>query len=271
MGEKSMIRKLATAAAAGALALTGLAVFGAGTSGAATVITAGAGSHISCNTVKAKATIAPALKDNWVKSQHSGDSDAGFAAIPDTTFASNGPVAVAGKTSVSGCTGTAVQGANTATIKKITVTLTTDPAHPGLANPATCVALVNMAPPAPTDAQYLVSAQFKSGTKGFSIADMHVSNVALAAAGAGFNVSGGTITGSFAGGTSTTHVNVDGKTLTAFLSSSFFTTLTHSNAATAGKPCQASAKSKKGVWGLKAPKGISKIGVASGTFAADHS
>jgi hypothetical protein len=266
-----MIRRIATAATAGALALGGLAAFGLGSASAATVITAGAGSHLSCTTIKSKSTLSPALKDNWVKADHSSDTDTGFKNIPDTTFSSLGPETVNGKTSISGCTGTVVQGANSATVKKITVILSGDPAHPGLANPATCVALVNPAAPAPTDKKYVVDAAFKSGTKGFSIANMHATNVSLTGAGAGFDVGGGTITGSFAGGTSTTHANVDGKTLTAFLSSSYFTTLTHSNAATAGKPCQASAKLKKGVWSLKPPKGISKIGIASGTFHADHS
>jgi hypothetical protein len=266
-----MFRRIATAGVAGALALAGLAVFGVGTASAVTVITAGAGSHITCNTIKSKASLSPALKDNWVMADHSSDPNVAFRAIPNTTFAANGPETVSGKSSISGCTGTVVQGANSATVKKITVFLTGDPAHPGLANPATCTALVNPAPPAPTDKKYAIDAQFKSGTKGFSITDMHATNVSLNSAGAGFDVTGGTITGSFGGGTSTTHVNIDGKTLAAFVSSSFVTHLTSANAATAGKPCQASAKQKKGVWSLKAPKGVSKIGVASGTFQADHS
>ncbi len=267
-----MFRRIATAGVAGALALGGLAVFGVGAANAVTVITAGPGSHISCNTVKSKATIAPALKDNWVQADHSSDPDPAFRAIPNTTFSSLGPVTVAGKSSISGCTGTVVQGANTATVKKITVFLTGDPAHPGLANPATCAALVNPAPPAPTDKKYAIDAQFKSGTKGFSIADMHATNVSLTQAGVGFDVGGGTITGSFAGGTSTSHVNVDSKTITAFLSSSGLGhVVTSTNPSTGAKPCQASAKNKKGVWSLKPPKGITKIGVASGTFVADKS
>ena len=125
---------------------------------------------------------------------------------------------------------------------------------------------MNPPPPNPaTDAQYLVNAKYKSGTKGFSIADSNLSGVGIHNAGAGFDVNGGSIAGSFAGGTGNTHADADGKSITAFVSSSFYTHLTSANAKTGGKPCQASAKNKKGVWSLKAPKGIAKIGIASGT------
>ncbi len=182
---------------------------------------------------------------------------------------------MSGKTSISGCTGVVKQGSLTATVKKITVLLTTDPAHPGLANPATCVALVNMAPPAPTDAQYKLNAVYKSGTKGVTIADTNITDVSLGSSGAGFAVTGGTITGSFAGGTTHTQANVDSKTLTAFLSSSGLGHVVSStNPSVGAKPCQAAlkVKTKKGVStaSLKPPKGISKIGIASGSFTASR-
>jgi hypothetical protein len=275
-----MIRRIATAAAAGALALTGLAAFGAGAATAVTQITAGAGSSIHCNAVKAKAFISPALKDNWVQADHASDPNVAVRAIPDTTFASNGPTTVTGKVKISGCSGVVKQGSVTATVKKITAVLSTDPAHPGLANPATCTALVNMAPPAPTDAQYKFTLVYKSGTKGVTIADSNLSGVSLAAAGVGFQASGGTISGSFAGGSSTTQANIDGKTLTAFLSSSGLGHVVSStNPKDGAKPCQAALKLKAAKGGkhpkpaqasLKPPKGLFKIGIASGSFDASR-
>jgi hypothetical protein len=265
-----MVRRLLIAATAGAVALAGLAVAGAGTASAVTVITAGPGSHVTCSTLKAKASLTPALKDNWVKADHASDPDPVFAAIPDTSFASNGPVTVDSKTKATGCTGTVVQGANSAIVKKATLYLKTNPAHPGLPNPATCEALVNPGDPQPTDANYVVDVQWKSGTKGFTIADSHAVGVTLQNSGLGFAVGGGTITGSFAGGTSLTQANVDGKTLSAFLTASFYTHLTSTNyKTTAYKPCQAKlkGKNKKGVqtWSLKPPKGLNKIKIASGS------
>jgi hypothetical protein len=269
-----MIRRIAVAATAGALALGGLAAFGVGTASAAVVITAGSGSNITCTTIKAKAALAPALKDNWVKADHSGDSNTAFAAIPDTTFASNGPVTVTSTTKASTCSGTVTDGTNTATVKKATLVLKSNPADPGSGNPATCEALVNPAPPVGTpgdpggDASYIVDVTWASGTKGFSIAPTHAVGIGLQNSGAGFAVGGGTITGSFAGGSSTTQANVDAKTTTAFLSASFYTNLlapvTSANAGTK-RACQATAKQKKGVWSLKAPKGIKKIGIANGS------
>jgi len=266
-----MIRRIATATAAGALALGVLGVTGMGSAGAVVQITAGPGSHINCTTLSAKATLAPALTDAWVQSEHSSDTDAGFRAIPDnSSWVMNGPVSVSSKTKVSGCTGTVVQGSNSATVKKATLTLITDPAHPGLANPATCYALVNPAPPAPTDAQYIADVLWSSGTKGFTIAPSHATGVTLQPAGVGFAVGGGTISGSFAGGTSSTQANVDGKTAGAFVSSRFYTHLTSATAKSGGKPCQASAKNKKGVWSLKAPKGIAKIKIGDGSTQWDR-
>src|ERR1700675_2337855 len=58
MGEDRMIRRIATATAAGALALGVLAVTGMGSAGAVVTITAGPGSTIHCTTLKAKATLA---------------------------------------------------------------------------------------------------------------------------------------------------------------------------------------------------------------------
>lgn len=262
-----MIRKIAVAATAGALALGGLAAFGAGTAGAVTQVTAGAGSSITCTTIKAKATLSPALKDNWVKADHATDPDLAFRNIPDTTFASIGPVAVGATTKASTCSGT-ITGpgapAGGILVKKATLTLSGDPAFPGLSNPATCKALTHPAPPAPTDAKYKVTVAWSSGTKGFTIAPTTATGVGLQNAGVGFAIGGGTITGSFAGGSSTTQANVDAKTLGYFLTSAGFATY-DSTTAKVKHQCQAQAKSKKGVWSLKAPKGIAKIGVASGS------
>ncbi|HEY3725343.1 MAG TPA: hypothetical protein VGN59_18460 [Acidimicrobiia bacterium] len=262
-----MIRKLATAAAAGAIALSGLVAFGVGSASAASIqITATTGSHITCSAIKSKAVLSVALRDPWVQSDHSGDSDPSFAAIPDNnSWVLNGPVLVsAPKAKATSCTGTVTDGAgHTASVKEVDLALSTDPAHPGSPDPATCAGLV--APTGPSTAQFTTSITYKSATKGFTIAPTAGTGLVQSSEGAGFRINGGTLTGSFAGsGHSSTLANVDSKTLTAFLSSSALTPRTSANAGTKFA-CQASAKNKKGVWSLKAPKGITKLGIASGS------
>src|SRR6478736_6461422 len=80
-----MIRKIAMAGAAGAVALSGLAVLGGGTAGAGPiVITAGPGSSLDCNLAAATAKVKPALKDDWIKADHQSDPNAQVRALPNT-------------------------------------------------------------------------------------------------------------------------------------------------------------------------------------------
>jgi len=268
-----MIRKIATAGVAGAIALGGLAAFGVGTAGAANVaVTAGAGSHIKCTAFKSKATLSVALKDPWVKAQHTADPDAGFRAIPDnSSWVLNGPVTVsAPKGKATSCTGV-IKGAGGPAagiaVKDITLALQTDPAHPGPVTPATCanlIAPVDDGNPA-NDASFKITMSFKSGTKGYTINPTSGTGQKQSQSGLGFLIDGGTLTGSFAGGTAATQANADSKTVAAFLSSSAVTTKTSANGPTK-TACQASAKNKKGVWSLSAPKGLQKIGINGGSI-----
>ncbi len=89
-----------------------------------------------------------------------------------------------------------------------------------------------------------------------------------------FSVIGGTITGSFAGGTASTNSSPDLATIGAFLSSTELQPNlvgTGPGQVTDGGPCQPklTIKNKKGVESasLKAGKGIKAVGLASGTLA----
>ncbi len=265
-----MIRKTVIAASAGAVAVAGLAALGGGTAYAGKVtVTAGPGSSVSCS-ITGKAKISPALKDNWVKADHQDDANAAVRALPDTSFASNGPVSVSSKSSGT-CTGTATDGTNSTSVTAAKISLVTSPTNPGGTDPATCANLVAPDEENPSTARYNVSIKWKAAPN--KIADTTVTNAEISSAGGAFGVSGGTITGSFAGGTSNTSANPDGATIAAFLSSTAIQPkLVSSSNPSGGTPCQASLKAKAATdkkpatASLKAPKGVKKIGLASGSF-----
>jgi hypothetical protein len=260
-----MIRKFAVAAAAGAIALSGLAAFGGGVASAKTIkITAGAGSHVHCELAASTAKVKPALKDNWIASDHQDDSVAAVRAIPNTPFADNGPVTVKSKPTTQSCTGTFTDGVNSATPVSAKISLASDPLHPGGTDPASCANLIAPTGP-PSTARYNI--KIKWTATGGKVADTLVTDAAITSGGS-FSVGGGTISGSFAGGTSSTASNADAATVNLFLSSTQLQPKLVSSSQTNGGACQPSLQVKTTAKGttakLKKPKGIKTIGLAAG-------
>ena len=257
-----VMKRTLLVASAVALASTGLAVGGGSVASAAKpVITAGPGSSVTCS-ISAKVKVKPKLKDNWIAADHAGDPDPSVAALPDTQFADPGPVAVKAKAKSVSCSGTVTDGVNTAVVTQAKIDLVNNPSFPGSSDPATCAGLI--APETPSTARYDAYVKWKAS--GAKVNPTTISAQAIVNSGLGFAVTGGTVSGSFAGGTGTTQANVDGATLGYFLSSTALNPgLVTSATPITGKalPCQPSLKLKlkKGVptAKLKKPKGINKI------------
>jgi len=265
-----MIRRIALAGAAGALALGALAVSGIGGAGAAPIIVTNAtAANISC-TITASAKLAPALKNNWDQQQHEagdGESNPYVQAIPDTKFNTDGPNSVTSKAKSISCSGSATDGTNTATVTGLQVTLTNDqPAvdNPPLQDDNTCAGLLAGTAPGDTAATYKSDLKFK--TTGAKLAVAIVTGQALAPAGIGFGVTGGTFTGSLAGANGKTQGNLaNGDTLNQVTSPPASSSQPVPN----GTQCEASLKIKADKPGqpgtgsatLKAPKGLKKIAV----------
>ena len=206
-----MIRRLLVGASALAVAMTGLAAVSATTAGAKTItITAGPGSSINCN-ITASVKTNPALKNDWVQSQHSTDPVAAVAAIPDTVFASNGPVIISVK-GTGTCTGNVTDGVNTAAVTAIKFSLTNDPSHLGGTSEATCSSLVSGMPP--STAEYNTAISYVAAP-GFKVAPTTVTDQVIPPA--SFNITGGTVSGSFAGGTASASGVPDATTVGAVL------------------------------------------------------
>jgi hypothetical protein len=256
-----MFRRTLIAATTTALAVGGM-VGGAAVSASAktSVITATSG-NVNCS-ITAKAKLSPSLKNNWMKSDHQTDPNPAVRAIPDTVFASNGPVTVTSKAKTVSCTGTASQGSITATVTGAKISLTNDPAHPGGTSPATCTALLTNNPP--STAKYISTIKWKA--TGAKLTDTTVTDSTIAPSGLGFAITGGTITGSFAGGSSNSQANVDGATITAITAGPTSSTSPDNGPCQPRVKAKAASGSKPASASLKAPKGLKKIGIPNGTF-----
>jgi hypothetical protein len=261
-----MIRKLALAAAAGALALGGLAAVGPTASAAPPTINAATSASVNCS-FTAKAKIAPALKSNWVQSQHQlpGETNALVRAIPDTKFSTDGPGNVSSKAKSTACTGTITQGAVTATVTSVKIDLVQFTAAvdaPPLQVDNTCDALLAGTQPGDTAATYRSTVKIKAS--GAKVTDTVItgSTISPATPDLGFKIEGGTITGSLAGGNSKALAFIDSATLAAFgAAPASSTTPTPSS-----NKCQATLKIKGGAHpsaSLKPPKGLKKIAVGN--------
>jgi hypothetical protein len=234
----------------------------------APTIIAGPGSSASCTT-NATAKLSPALKNDWNASP--SDSVPAVAALPQTTFASNGPVTTTAKGNGT-CSGTATDGVNTAAIvgvKKITVA--TDPAHPGSSSEASCANLISSAA-AGTAGEFNTTIEWiGSGAK---IANTVVTDSLLSASLSppGFVFSGGTITGSFAGG-SVSSLSPVTAALIAEVGQAQETGAQAQAGTYASLGCEPTIKLKtngKGVTSasLKPPKGLKSIVVTGGSLSA---
>ncbi|HVA05783.1 MAG TPA: hypothetical protein VNG12_03475 [Acidimicrobiales bacterium] len=259
-----MFRKITVVVAGLAVATGGLVAATAGVSGASpkpTVI-AGPGSNISCN-VTAKVKVTPSLKNNWIQSQHATDPDAAVRNIVDTTFAANGPVIVSAKGSGT-CTGTVTDGVNTLTVTGVKFSLTNDPAHLGSSTPATCTSLVTGIPPSTAEYNTNISYTAVGGKVAPTIGTDQVIPPAS------FSIAGGTLSGSFAGGTAATTGVPDSTTVGAVLQAPASSTAP----VPAFPQCEASIKIKPATAKhgetatLKAPKGLKKVAIVSGSTLA---
>lgn len=265
-----MIRRIALAGVAGALALGGLAATGIGTAGAASVtITTATAANISC-TITAKAKIAPPLKNNWDKEQHEaadGETNAQVSAIPDTKFSSDLTNSVSSKSKSIACTGTATNGTATATITGVKITLGSGtPAvdNPPLQVPNTCSGLLAGTQPGDTAATYNTTITFKTAA-GVKLAPATTTGQTITPAGVGFAVAGGSVGGSLAGGNGKTQANISDSTTIPAITAAPAT----STAPTPNKTCEANLKIKGGnapSASLKGPKGLKKISIGQSSL-----
>jgi len=218
--------KLVTSAAALAIGVSGMVgIVGLASTPAfagATVVTAGAGSSVSCD-ITAGAKLNPGLKNDWAKaSGDSGAEGAAFDSVPTTVFSTTptyppGEVTTAKGSSYAagvanpsaGCSGSATDGVHTASIigiKKLTLASDSQSIPPGggPTSSATCAAFLTDAALGDTGT-FTSTIEWTSGTVGDAIASTTISGLTLSSGSSGgeaaFIFSGGTITGSFAGGT----------------------------------------------------------------------
>jgi hypothetical protein len=261
-----MIRRIALAGAAGALALGALAASGIGSAGAAVpTITTATSANISCG-ITAKVKISPALKNNWDQQAHEaadGETNTDVQAIPDTKFNTDGPGTTSAKSKSISCTGTATDGTNIATITAIKVTLgngTPAVDNPPLQDDNTCAGLLAGTQPGDVGATYSSIITFKAS--GAKLASTTVNNSNLGISGVGFALTGGTITGSLAGGNGKTQAYINDTTTLPAIGASPAT----SAAPTPNRTCEANLKIKTGTHhaaSLKGPKGLKKIGIGA--------
>ncbi len=271
MGLNGTMRTLIVGGSAAVLGVSGLAAVTGGVAGAAkptiTHVTSGS---VTC-AMTAKAKIAPKLKNNWAHSAHSGDSNPAVVALPDTTFADPSTVVVSAKGKTLSCSGNVSDGVNTASVLAIKITLTQVSGavdNPPLSPGATCVNLLSGTSEEDTAATYREDLKFK--TSGAKLAETSIAGTTITPGGGlGFIIDGGTITGSFASGSSSSQAYIDGDTLASVTAP----------AATSADPvppgrCEASLKlkEKKGVptAKLKSPKGLNKIVVGDNLLAPNN-
>jgi hypothetical protein len=256
-----MFRRTLIAAATTALAVGGLVGGSAVEASAKTPLITATSGNVNCS-ITAKVKLSPSLKNNWVQSEHSSDPNAAVRAIPNTTFAQNGPVLTTAKAKSVSCSGTASQGSVTATVTGAKISLANDPAHPGGTSPATCTALLTNNPP--STAQYISTIKWKA--TGAKLADTTITGSTIAPSGLGFAVTGGTVTGSFAGGSSNSQANVDGATITAITAGPPSSSSPDNGPCHARLKLKAATSKKPASASLKNPKGLKKIGIPSGTL-----
>ncbi len=198
----------------------------------------------------------------------SGGYGAVIAALPDTQFAQLGGTSTTTAKSKGACTGTVTgpEGTMTATKVKIGLATTTQAIdNPPLNNNggSTCVGLLAGTAGEDVAATYTSTVTLKGS--GAKLATFNIVGSSVAPAGLGFAVTGGTPDGVGAGTTGVSQANVDFDTIVAVTEGA--------PTSAAPKPvgkCQPTLKlkTKKGVptAALKAPKGLNKLTIGSGTF-----
>lgn len=259
-----MFRKIVLTASAAALVAAGLGVSsGSSAFAAKPTITANTGSSVHCD-ITASVKLNPPLRDNWIKADHAGDANTFVKNLPNTTYAPAAPEHVTVK-GAGTCTGTVTQdgGAHTYAVTKVKVGLVDEAAFP-TTDPGTCKGLF-VDDMVPSVARYKVTLSYTSPT-----AKVVATTVTHAEITATFGVENGTITGSFAGGTSAAQGIPDAHTLSVYADENFDGPGTGPKSATstsqaAPNECQAGLKVKTTGATLKAPKGFKKITMVAGS------
>jgi hypothetical protein len=221
----------------------------------------GPGSNVTCTGLKAKALINPPLKQNWLKSEHSSDPNPAWQAAPDTAFATVSATTTTTATGKAKCTGTVTDGTNTATVSKVAFSASStsnnavDPTFGQTM--ATCSGLATEN----GTNTFQTTVTFTSKTATIPPITITSSlNTLIDSHGAGFDLIAQSATGVTGTISGDTKAYVDAKTVTAIASSPPSSTSAPKN------ECEPSAKVKKGVLVLKAPKGLAKIKVGNGVF-----
>ena len=264
-----MIKTVIKSTLAASLVAGGLFALTAGPASAATIkVTAGSGSSISCS-ITATAKLKPALKNDWVASQHSTDPQAVIAALPNTTFASASPAATSGK-GLGTCTGTATDGVNTLPVTGVSFKISTDPANPGV-GPATCASLLTGG-----TAKYVITIKYTATGGKVNPTTITGATLTPQISPQGFVFAGGTITGSFAGGSDSSTALISPAAVDPVLLQAPETGAQALAGSFTSLGCQPTLK-VKAVKGdpttiasatLKAPKGFKGITVISGSTMA---
>jgi len=296
-----MIRKIALAGAAAAVALAGLSAVAGSASAAPPTINAATSANISCNLLPTTAKLNPGLKNNWVAANHNGLNDVGPAApgadpnraegvgpglyndtesnaavkaLPNTKFSTDGNNVIKSTSKTASCTGSITQtSVGTYPVASMKITLgnfTNGTDNPPLNTDNTCQGLLAGTPAGDVGATYKATIQPKLTGAKLSPTKFVTEGLTLTAGGGGaigFQIAGGTTPAPLAGSNSKT---------TAFVPLSVVTTVggapaTSSNTAGGSKECQASLKVKADKPGkpgtgsatLKAPKGFKKIPVGA--------
>ncbi len=244
---------VASLAAGGVIAMTAIPA-----SAAKITIVAGTGSSASCN-LAATAKLAPALKNDWAASP--SDSVPAVAALPNTQFGSPGPVSTSAKGSGT-CTGTATDGTNTTTltgVKKLTIAV--DPAHPGSSAEATCANLLGG-----STAEFDTTIEWTSTSDSVANTTVTDSVIGTSLSPIGFTFTGGTVTGSFAGG-SVSSLGAVPSSLIAEVTQGQETGAQAEADSYTSLGCEPTLKVKTNAHGttasLKGPKGLKEIVISS--------
>jgi hypothetical protein len=193
-----MLKTVVKSALAASLAAGGLIAVSAGVASAAAVtVTAGAGSSLSCG-LNATAKLTPALKNGWTKT--TTDTIPAVNSLPTTAFAAAGPVALASKGTGTGCTGTAKEGSVTSSITAYKLA-TTAVSGTGSTDPASCANLISDS--ASSTQKFDSTISWTGSPNKIAPTTITDQGLSVSTSPAGFEFSGGTITGSFAGGSVT--------------------------------------------------------------------
>ncbi len=248
-----MLKTLLKSALAVSIAAGGVIALTSGTAGAAKpTITAGAGSSISC-AITGVAHLSVPLMNDWVASAHASDPVAAVAALADQQYAQNGPSTATIKGSGT-CTGTATDGTHSATVTSVKFSVTNDPLHLGNTGEATCSGLLLNVPPSTSEFDSTIS--YKT-TDAFVIAPTTIVDQTLAPH--TFNLVGGTVSGSFSGGTVAADGVPDATTVAALTAAA----PTSASPTPTSNKCQPTLKVKTGKTGttatLSPPKGLKVI------------